>query len=143
MSRAGFPKQFLVLSGTTSLFQQAVERVNQLGAAYITVGNTLVVTNEERRFLSIEQLREIKGVNATLLLEPTGRNTFPHLLWQRCKPPRMVKTLFLWQPQPTKPCKIPQHFSKASVLLLIEAAAFCASPLTSSKQAMATFNSPA
>ncbi len=79
LSRAGFPKQFLVLSGTTSLFQQAVERVNQLGAADITVGNTLVVTNEEHRFLSLEQLREIKGVNATLLLEPAGRNTAPAL----------------------------------------------------------------
>ena len=78
LSRAGFPKQFLVLSGTTSLFQQAVERMNQLGAADIAVGNTLVVTNEEHRFLSLEQLREIKGVNATLLLEPTGRNTPPH-----------------------------------------------------------------
>ena len=50
LSRAGFPKQFLVLSGTTSLFQQAVERVNQLGAADIAVSNTLVVTNEEHRF---------------------------------------------------------------------------------------------
>ena len=79
LSRAGFPKQFLVLSGTTSLFQQAVERVNQLGAPDIAVGNTLVVTNEEHRFLSLEQLREIKGVNATLLLEPVGRNTAPAL----------------------------------------------------------------
>ena len=32
LSRAGFPKQFLVLSGKTSLFQQAVERVNGTGA---------------------------------------------------------------------------------------------------------------
>ena len=79
MSRAGFPKQFLVLSGTTSLFQQAVERVNQLGAPDIAVGATLVVTNEEHRFLSLEQLRELKGVNATLLLEPVGRNTAPAL----------------------------------------------------------------
>jgi Nucleotidyl transferase/NAD dependent epimerase/dehydratase family len=38
LSRAGFSKQFLVLSSTTSLFQQAVERVNQLGAADIAVG---------------------------------------------------------------------------------------------------------
>jgi len=79
LSRAGFPKQFLVLSGTTSLFQQAVERVNQLGASDIAMGNTLVVTNEEHRFLSLEQLREIKGVTATLLLEPSGRNTAPAL----------------------------------------------------------------
>jgi mannose-1-phosphate guanylyltransferase/mannose-6-phosphate isomerase len=61
------------------LFQQAVERVNQLGAFDITVGKTLVVTNEEHRFLSLEQLREIKGIYATLLLEPTGRNTAPTL----------------------------------------------------------------
>ena len=79
LSRAGFPKQFLVLSGTTSLFQQAVERVNQLGASDIAVGKTLVVTNEEHRFLSLEQLREIKGIHATLLLEPSGRNTAPAL----------------------------------------------------------------
>jgi mannose-1-phosphate guanylyltransferase/mannose-6-phosphate isomerase len=79
LSRAGFPKQFLVLSGTTSLFQQAVERVNRLAAPDITVGNTLVVTNEEHRFLSLEQLRELKHIQATLLLEPTGRNTAPAL----------------------------------------------------------------
>ena len=79
LSRAGFPKQFLVLSGTTSLFQQAVERVNGLGAEDIQVGETLVVTNEEHRFLALDQLRELKGVSATLLLEPMGRNTAPAL----------------------------------------------------------------
>ena len=79
LSRGGFPKQFLVLSGTTSLFQQAFERVNQLGAPDITVGQTLVVTNEQHRFIIQEQLREIKAVNVTLLLESTGRNTAPGL----------------------------------------------------------------
>ncbi len=79
LSRAGFPKQFLLLSGVISLFQQAIERVNQLAAADIALGQTLVVTNEEHRFLALEQLREIEGVNATLLLEPTGRNTAPAL----------------------------------------------------------------
>lgn len=77
LSRAGFPKQFLVLSGTTSLFQQAVERVNKLGAQDIGLGQTLVVTNEEHRFLALEQLREIKSLQATLLLEPVGRDTAP------------------------------------------------------------------
>ena len=79
LSRSGFPKQFLVLSGTNSLFQQAVERINHLGDADINVSNTLVVTNEEHRFLSLEQLRELPSFNATLLLEPTGRNTAPAL----------------------------------------------------------------
>ena len=79
LSRTGFPKQFLVLSGTTSLFQQAIERVNGLAADDIVVGDTLIVTGEEHRFLALDQLREMPEVNTTLLLEPVGRNTAPAL----------------------------------------------------------------
>lgn len=79
LSRAGFPKQFLVLSGITSLFQQAVERVNNLACEDISVCNTLVVTNEEHRFLALEQLRELTTLTATLVLEPVARNTAPAL----------------------------------------------------------------
>jgi len=79
LSRTGFPKQFLVLSGTNSLFQQAVDRLNQLSTADITVGETLIVTNEEHRFLVLDQLRELPQVSASLLLEPVGRNTAPAL----------------------------------------------------------------
>ena len=79
LSRAGFPKQFLVLSGTTSLFQQAVERINAIAADDITLGETLIVTNEEHRFLALDQLRELSHVAATLLLEPVARNTAPAL----------------------------------------------------------------
>jgi mannose-1-phosphate guanylyltransferase/mannose-6-phosphate isomerase len=79
LSRAGFPKQFLVLSGTTSLFQQAVERVNGIASGDISVGETLVVTGEEHRFIALEQLREISFVSAKLLLEPEGKNTAPAL----------------------------------------------------------------
>ena len=82
LSRAGFPKQFLDLSGSgdgKSLFQQAVARLNQLGSSSTSLGNTLVVTNEDHRFLVLDQLREMSGINATLLLEPVGRNTAPAL----------------------------------------------------------------
>lgn len=79
LSRAGFPKQFLVLSGSNSLFQQAIERINSIATEDICVGETLVVTNEEHRFLALDQLRELKSVSATLLLEPVGRNTAPAL----------------------------------------------------------------
>jgi mannose-1-phosphate guanylyltransferase/mannose-6-phosphate isomerase len=79
LSRSGFPKQFLVLSGTASLFQQAIERVNSLAADDIVVGDTLIVTGEEHRFLALDQLREMPEVSATLLLEPVGRNTAPAL----------------------------------------------------------------
>jgi len=79
LSRTGFPKQFLVLSGTTSLFQQATNRLNHLSSSDIKVGETLIVTNEEHRFLVLDQLRELAQVSATLLLEPVGRNTAPAL----------------------------------------------------------------
>ncbi len=79
LSRTGFPKQVLVLSGTTSLFQQAVSRLAQLQTYDIAVGETLVVTGEEHRFLVLDQLRELCGITAKLLLEPIGRNTAPAL----------------------------------------------------------------
>jgi mannose-1-phosphate guanylyltransferase/mannose-6-phosphate isomerase len=79
LSRAGFPKQFLVLSGTTSLFQQAVNRVNHIVSDDILVGETLVVTGEEHRFIALEQLREMSSVSAKLILEPEGKNTAPAL----------------------------------------------------------------
>jgi mannose-1-phosphate guanylyltransferase/mannose-6-phosphate isomerase len=79
LSRSGFPKQFLVLSGNTSLFHQAIERVNGLVSEDIIVGDTIIVTGEEHRFLVLDQLRELPKLNATLLLEPIGRNTAPAL----------------------------------------------------------------
>jgi mannose-1-phosphate guanylyltransferase/mannose-6-phosphate isomerase len=82
LSRAGFPKQFLALSGNdqkTTLFQEAVERLNQLASPSISLGNTVIVTNEDHRFLVLDQLREIENIKATLLLEPAGRNTAPAL----------------------------------------------------------------
>ena len=80
LSRAGFPKQFLVLSGNDSgksLFQESIERLNQLIG--VDLDQTLIVTNEEHRFLALDQLREMPNVKATLLLEPQGRNTAPAL----------------------------------------------------------------
>ena len=82
LSRSGFPKQFLVLSADDSqqsLFQQAIERVRSVSAPGISLGKTLIVTNEEHRFLALDQLRELKDLQATLLLEPSGRNTAPAL----------------------------------------------------------------
>lgn len=79
LSRAGFPKQFLVLSGQHSLFQQALQRVNALAAPDLHIQNTLVVTHESHRFLVLDQLRELSGLQATLLLEPESRNTAPAL----------------------------------------------------------------
>lgn len=90
LSRSGFPKQFLVLAdddSNQSLFQQAIQRINAISKQYqgeaketaIKLGSTLIVTNEDHRFLALDQLRELKDIHATLLLEPVGRNTAPAL----------------------------------------------------------------
>ena len=79
LSRSTFPKQFLVLSGKTTLFQQAVERLQDLHNPSTILNDTLIVTNEEHRFLVLDQLREMKDVKMQLLLEPMGRNTAPAL----------------------------------------------------------------
>jgi mannose-1-phosphate guanylyltransferase / mannose-6-phosphate isomerase len=75
LSRTGFPKQFLVLSGSCSLYQFAAERLQAIANSEIDVAPSLVVTNEEHRFLALEQLREVKQNAATFLLEPSARNT--------------------------------------------------------------------
>jgi mannose-1-phosphate guanylyltransferase/mannose-6-phosphate isomerase len=79
LSRSGFPKQFLCLTGKESLFQQAVQRLNSLGNNQIQVEAPLIVSGEDHRFLASEQLREIGVALGLALLEPTGRNTAPAL----------------------------------------------------------------
>jgi mannose-1-phosphate guanylyltransferase/mannose-6-phosphate isomerase len=77
LSRAQYPKQFLVLQGNRSLFQQAAVRLAALADDGLNVAAPSVVGNEEHRFLILDQLRELDLPPATVLLEPTGRNTAP------------------------------------------------------------------
>lgn len=78
LSRTGFPKQFLVLHGTQSLFQQSVKRLVGLASPSLVSAQPLIVTNESHRFLVAEQWRELDlDTDALLLLEPEGRNTAP------------------------------------------------------------------
>jgi mannose-1-phosphate guanylyltransferase/mannose-6-phosphate isomerase len=79
LSRRGFPKQFLCLTGTESLFQQAVKRLAILENSAIQVAAPIIVTGEDHRFLVAEQLREAGIQGWTALLETVGRNTAPAL----------------------------------------------------------------
>jgi len=101
LSRAGYPKQFLILHGNQSLLQQAALRLAALrdfdlppeaGATTTTTTTTttasatalrvaapIVVGNEEHRFLVLDQLREARCEPSALILEPAGRNTAPAL----------------------------------------------------------------
>ena len=82
LSRSGFPKQFLVLSENKSqhsLFQEALSRAQVAIGSQTHALPALIVTNEEHRFLVLDQLSELKDIKATLLLEPVARNTAPAL----------------------------------------------------------------
>jgi mannose-1-phosphate guanylyltransferase/mannose-6-phosphate isomerase len=79
LSRTGFPKQFLCLTGNESLFQQAAQRLANLGQDGIHVAPPLIVSGEDHRFLVTEQLREVGVPLGAALLEPAGRNTAPAL----------------------------------------------------------------
>lgn len=79
LSRTGFPKQFLCITGNESLFQQAAKRLAGLGQDGIQVAAPIIVSGEDHRFLASEQLREVGIQLGAALLEPTGRNTAPAL----------------------------------------------------------------
>lgn len=75
LSRAGFPKRFLCLTGADNLFQQAAKWLMGLGAESIQVADPLVVKGEDHRFLATEQLREVGISPTSAQLEPVARNT--------------------------------------------------------------------
>lgn len=72
LSREGYPKQFLSLLGNDSLLQATWQRVKSVASAA-----PIVVAGEDHRFMVAEQLREAGCPDATILLEPVGRNTAP------------------------------------------------------------------
>ncbi|AOJ08967.1 mannose-1-phosphate guanylyltransferase/mannose-6-phosphate isomerase [Burkholderia mayonis] len=73
MSRGGYPKQYLKLTGDNTLVQQTALRVRDVDS----VGAPIVVTNNEQRFLVAEQLRQVGITPSSIVLEPVGRNTAP------------------------------------------------------------------
>ncbi|MDR7271761.1 mannose-1-phosphate guanylyltransferase/mannose-6-phosphate isomerase [Pelomonas saccharophila] len=79
LSRSGYPKQFLVLSGNESLFQLAARRLAALASPEFELAGPCIVGNEEHRFLVLDQLRETRQEPSSVLLEPMGRNTAPAL----------------------------------------------------------------
>src|SRR3990167_10592879 len=73
LSRSSYPKQFLALTSQYSLFQETGLRLQRLS----DVSPPLVICNQEHRFIVAEQLQSIGVQDATLILEPSGKNTAP------------------------------------------------------------------
>jgi len=72
LSRKLFPKQFLPLSGETSMLQETLSRLDGLDFE-----TPIVICNDEHRFVVAEQLRELGVEQSDIILEPIGRNTAP------------------------------------------------------------------
>ena len=74
LSRKLHPKQLLALAGPQTMIQATL---NRLQGPTATVLPPLIICNSDHRFMVAEQLREANIADATILLEPMGRNTAP------------------------------------------------------------------
>ena len=72
VSRDAMPKQFLPLVGERSTYQQALERVSDAEL----FAPPIVMTSDDFRFFSRLQAEEL-GIDATVVLEPTRRDSGP------------------------------------------------------------------
>lgn len=74
LSRGMYPKQLLPLVDPNySMLQQTVQRTVGLHE----ISAPILVCNEEHRFMVGEQLQQVGVQDATIILEPEGRNTAP------------------------------------------------------------------
>lgn len=72
LSRELYPKQFLTISGNSSMLQQSFSRLR--GIEHVP---PMVICNEEHRFVAAEQIRSGGFSHSGIVLEPVGRNTAP------------------------------------------------------------------
>jgi mannose-1-phosphate guanylyltransferase/mannose-6-phosphate isomerase len=73
LSRELYPKQLLPLVGERTMLQDTVLRLSGLA----DLGASLVVCNDNHRFMVAEQLRQVEQAADSVILEPVGRNTAP------------------------------------------------------------------
>lgn len=80
LSRKNYPKQFLNLVADISLFQQTILRLIDLENIDTRIEEIIVITNENHRFLALEQLDNLNlKIPYKILLEPESKNTAPAL----------------------------------------------------------------
>lgn len=72
LSRKSYPKQFLPLSGERSLFQDTLQR-----ASLVSDSSSIVITNNDYRFLVAEQVDQAQADVSQIILEPDAKNTAP------------------------------------------------------------------
>ena len=75
LSRKSYPKQFAPLVGDESLYQSTLKRFQGTGFAA-----PMILTGDDFRFIAAEQLSDAGFTDATVVIEPEGRNTAPAIL---------------------------------------------------------------
>ena len=75
LSRKSFPKQYLSFDNKKdfSFLQSTLQRVKGL----INSENPIIICNEEHRFITAEQVRQVNVKPGSIILEPTSQNTAP------------------------------------------------------------------
>jgi len=83
LSRKCYPKQFLKIAGKKSLLAQTIDRF----LTKVRPKDIIIVTNGDYKFIVEDILREERAEDASIILEPIGRNTAPAiaLACQFCK----------------------------------------------------------
>ena len=75
LSRRSFPKQYLSINNkkNSSFLQVTTQRIQNLENAE----NPIFICNEEHRFITAEQLRQVNIKPSSIILEPSSQNTAP------------------------------------------------------------------
>ena len=77
-SRKSYPKQFMQLTASETLFQQSAQRV--LDSDIIQFNQHMIITNSDFRFIVSEQLQNV-GINpGRIIIEPEPKNTAPAII---------------------------------------------------------------
>ncbi|MBC8440245.1 MAG: mannose-1-phosphate guanylyltransferase/mannose-6-phosphate isomerase [Deltaproteobacteria bacterium] len=73
LSRQLYPKQLIDIYNEKTMLQNTVLRLQGLEM----IGSPIVVCNEDHRFMTADQLKNIEIDSLAIILEPVGRNTAP------------------------------------------------------------------
>jgi mannose-1-phosphate guanylyltransferase/mannose-6-phosphate isomerase len=79
LSRDHYPKQLLTLVGNETMLQSTILRMKGFQGRYRIDETPIVICNNDHRFLVAQQVKQIDGQKAHVILEPCGRNTAPAL----------------------------------------------------------------
>lgn len=79
LSREKYPKQLLKLFNDQTMLQATATRMKHFDQKFPTSENPIIVSSQEYRFITAEQLLQVGIDNAKIILEPVGRNTAPAL----------------------------------------------------------------